>query len=55
MGSESDAISEKFVPNERYKAQVLAMRETLLAAGFTQAQIDAMFPFQGDLAPIEKP
>jgi hypothetical protein len=55
MGSESDAISEQFVPSERYKVQQLAMAGTLIAAGFTQEQIDAMFPVQMGVPSIEKP
>jgi hypothetical protein len=31
------------------------MRETLMAAGFTQEQIDAMFPAQMEAPSIEKP
>ncbi len=31
MGAESDAISEQFVRNERYKAQQRVMAETLVA------------------------
>jgi len=46
MGSESDSISEQFVASERYKAQQLAIIETLIAAGVSQEQIDAMFPLQ---------
>ena len=55
MGSDSDAISEQFVPSERYKAQQLAMTETLVAAGFTQEQIDAMFPIPMAVPSNEKP
>ena len=55
MGSDSDAISEQFVPSERYKAQQLAMTETLIAAGFTQEQIDAMFPIPMAVPSNEKP
>jgi hypothetical protein len=45
MGSESDSISEQFVPSERYRTQQMAMTETLLAAGFTPEQISAVLPF----------
>ncbi len=55
MGSDSDTISEQFVPSERYKAQQLAMTETLIAAGFTQEQIDAMFPVPMGVPSNEKP
>jgi hypothetical protein len=45
MGSESDSVSEQFVPRERYKTQQRAVAETLLAAGFTPEQISAVLPF----------
>jgi hypothetical protein len=55
MGSESDSISEQFVPSERYKAQQLAIIETLLAGGLTREQVEALFPVQIGIPSIEKP
>ena len=55
MGSVSDSISEQFVPSERYQSQQSAMIETLIAAGFTQEQIDAMFPARIRVPSIDKP
>jgi hypothetical protein len=42
MGSESDLISEKFVPSEQYKAQQKIMAQTLIAAGLSPEQIASM-------------
>jgi hypothetical protein len=50
MGAESDAISEQFVPNERYKAQQKAMAETLIAAGLNPEKIASML-----FVPVEQP
>jgi hypothetical protein len=42
MGAESDAISEQFVPDARYKARQQAMARTLVAAGLSPDQIANM-------------
>jgi hypothetical protein len=55
MGSESDSISEQFVPNERYKAQQLAIIATLVSGGLAQEQIDALFPAQNQTPSVERP
>jgi hypothetical protein len=54
MGAESDAISEQFVPNERYKAHQKAIAKTLTAAGLPLEKIaDMLFvPIEG--RPAEK-
>ena len=49
MGAESDAISETFVPNERYKAQQKAMAQTLVAAGLNPEQLAKMLLIPVDL------
>jgi hypothetical protein len=54
MGAESDAISEVFVPDERYKAQQKAIAETLAAAGLNQEKIASMLFVPVDLPPAEK-
>jgi orotate phosphoribosyltransferase len=53
MGAESDAISEQFVPNERYKAQQRGMVETLTAAGLNPQKIASMLSVPVDLPPAE--
>jgi hypothetical protein len=55
MGSESDLISEAFVPTERYKAQQKLMAETLRAAGVSPEQIAGMLFTPIDLSSGEKP
>jgi hypothetical protein len=55
MGSESDSISEQFVPSERHKTQQKEMAEILLAAGFTPQQIATMFPVRLEPPLTEKP
>ena len=45
-GSESDAISEQFAPNERYRAQLVERAKVLAAAGFTPEQVAAMLPLR---------
>lgn len=54
-GSESDSISEQFVPNEHYKAQQMERAKILAAAGFTPEQIAAMFPVPIELSPDQQP
>jgi hypothetical protein len=54
MGAESDAISEQFVPNERYKVQQRAMVETLTAAGLGLEQIASMLLVPVDLPPDKR-
>jgi hypothetical protein len=54
MGAESDAISEQFVPNERYKAQQRVMAETLSAAGLSPERIAKMLFVPIDLPPDEE-
>jgi hypothetical protein len=55
MGSESDLISETFVPTEQYKAQQKLMAQTLRAAGVSPEQIASMLFTPVDLASGEKP
>jgi orotate phosphoribosyltransferase len=54
MGAESDAVSEQFVPNERYKAQQRGMVETLTAAGLNPQKIAGMLSVPVDLPPAER-
>jgi hypothetical protein len=49
MGAQSDFIGERFVPNDRYKAQQLAMAQKLIAAGVCAEQLDQMFFVPCDL------
>ncbi len=42
MGSQSDFISEQFVPTERHKAQQRAIAETLSAAGLTPGDVASL-------------
>lgn len=55
MGAQSDFISEQFVPDERYKAQQIAMAQTLIAGGLNPEQVASMFLFLVDLPSGEKP
>ena len=55
MGSESDFISEQFVPNEHYKSQLMERAKILAAAGFTPEQIAAMFPVRMEPHSDQKP
>jgi hypothetical protein len=55
MGSESDSISEQFVPNEYYKSQQVERAKILAAAGFTPEQIAAVFPVPIEPPPDQKP
>jgi hypothetical protein len=43
MGAQSDFVGEKFVPNEQYKAQQMAMVEKLIAAGINAEQLEGLF------------
>ena len=54
MGAESDAISEQFVPNERYQAHQKAIAETLAAAGLPPEKIADMLFVPIDLRLAEK-
>lgn len=49
MGAQSDFIGEKFVPNDRYKAQQSAMVQRLIAAGVSAEQLEKMFFVPCDL------
>jgi hypothetical protein len=55
MGAESDFIAEVFVPSGQYKAQQMAMAQTLIAAGLNPEQVASMFFVPVDLPPGEKP
>ena len=54
MGAESDFIAEVFVPSEHYKAQQMAMAQTLVAAGLNPEQVASMFLVPVDLLSGEK-
>lgn len=54
MGAQSDFIGEKFVPDERYKAQQLEMAQRLIAAGVSPEELEKMFFVPYDLI-SEKP
>jgi len=43
MGAHSDAISEQFVPSERYKEQQREIAETLHAAGLNPSEFDTLY------------
>jgi len=49
MGDKSDAISEQFVPNARYREQQRIIAETLDAAGLNPDQIAEMLSVPLDL------
>jgi hypothetical protein len=53
MGAESDFISEQFVPSARYKAQQIAMAQTLIAGGLSPEQVASMFLDLVDLPSAE--
>jgi hypothetical protein len=55
MGAQSDFIGEKFVPDDRYKAQQRTMVEKLIAAGVPSEQLEKMFFVPYDLISGEKP
>lgn len=55
MGSQSDAISEQFVPSERYKQQQLDMAKILIEAGYTAKQAAALFQVSTDQPASQKP
>ena len=55
MGAQSDFIAEKFVPDDRYKAQQRTMVQRLIAAGIPPEQLEKMFLVPYDLIPGEKP
>jgi hypothetical protein len=50
MGAESDALSEQFVPNERYQAHQKSIAKTLSAAGLPPEKITGML-----FSPIDVP
>jgi hypothetical protein len=54
MGAQSDFIRESFVPNDRYKAQQLAMAQRLIAAGVSPEQLERMFFVPCDLLSDKK-
>jgi hypothetical protein len=54
MGAQSDFIGESFVPNDRYKAQQLAMAQRLIAAGVSPEQLERMFFVPCDLLSDKK-
>ena len=54
MGAQSDFIAERFVPSEHYKAQQMAMVETLIAAGVNPEQVATMFFIPSGLLSAEK-
>jgi hypothetical protein len=49
MGAQSDFIGEQFVPSESYKAQQMAMVETMLAAGWSAEHVKGLFAVPFDL------
>ena len=49
MGSQSDFISETFVPSEGYRARQVSMARTLIAAGSDPVQVAALFTIPVDL------
>jgi hypothetical protein len=55
MGSESDQVSETFVPNEQYKTQQKLMAQTLRIAGLSPEQIAGMLCAAIDVSLCEKP
>lgn len=55
MGAQSDFIGEKFVPDERYKAQQTAMVQKLIAAGLNPEQLEKLFLVPADLILDGKP
>ena len=55
MGAQSDFIGEKFVPDDRYKEQQLAMVQKLIEAGVHPEQLEKMFFIPYDLKAGEKP
>jgi hypothetical protein len=42
MGSQSDFVSETFVPGDAYRAEQLSMARTLIAAGSDPVQVAAL-------------
>ena len=55
MGAQSDFIAQQFVPSERYKAQQIAMVQSLVAAGLSPEQLAKMFFVPVDLPAGAKP
>ena len=55
MGAQSDFVGERFVPNDHYKAQQLAMAQRLIAAGVSSEQLERMFFVPCDLLSGKKP
>ena len=55
LWAESDTIAEQFVPSERYKAQLRAMAETLIAAGLSPEQVASMLFVPVDASSGETP
>ena len=53
MGAQSDFIGAIFVPDDRYKAQQLAMIQKLKAAGVSADQLETMFLVPFDLISSE--
>jgi hypothetical protein len=43
MGAQSDFIAEPFMPSDEYKAQQLAMAQSLIASGVSREQVAKMF------------
>jgi hypothetical protein len=54
MGAQSDFIAEQFVPSEQYKAQQMAMVQTLTVAGVNPEQLEKMFFVPVDVLSSEK-
>lgn len=54
-GSESDTISEQFVPSEHYLAQLMERAKVLASAGFTPEQIALMFPVRIEPPSTQEP
>ena len=49
MGSQSDFITEQFVPGDQYKAEQIARAQHLLAAGLSPEQVAKMLSIPLDL------
>jgi hypothetical protein len=55
MGAQSDFIGERFVPNDHYRAQQLAMAQRLIAAGVSAERLEKMFFVPCDLLSGTRP
>jgi hypothetical protein len=54
MGAQSDFIAAQFVPSEQYRAQQMAMVQTLTVAGVNPEQLGKMFFVPVDVLSSEK-